>query len=155
MLNEKTEKIGYELKNDALDDDDKKLFFYSTDEYGNKYLILNPNQNLKKLEYREIMYYPPTFYEILEDDDILKTINLIKVEDNIVSRSEYYNYLAKKYDLKFELSGERKKSNIFEEWENISVNGFHEKYLLSEEEKMILHELRRNKEEQEKIKKKR
>lgn len=101
------------------------------------------------------MYYPPTFYEILEDDDILKTINLIKVEDNIVSRSEYYNYLAKKYDLKFELSGERKKSNIFEEWENISVNGFHEKYLLSEEEKMILHELRRNKEEQEKIKKKR
>lgn len=40
------------------------------------------------------------------------------------------------------------KFNIFDEWEDIANNGFIENSCLSDKEKMILEELRKNKEKQ-------
>ena len=132
---------------------DRNKFFYSCDEYGNEYLVLNCNLRLDVLAMPEIMLYPPKYFKALDSDEVLKTINLIKVDGKIVSRSKYYKELTEKYNLKYELPVERSKFNIFEEWENITENGFMENYCLSKEEKLILEELRRNKEEQGLVKK--
>lgn len=143
-LNKKLDEFGHRGTG-YFKESDREKFFYSRDEYGNGYLVLNSNLELDDLSMTEIMTYPLEYLKALDSYEVLKTINLIKVDGKIVSRSKYYKNLAEKYDLKQELSVERPKFNIFEDWEKVGEDGFIENYCLSDAEKMILQELRKTK----------
>lgn len=153
-LNKKLDEFGHRGTG-YFKESDRDKFFYSCDEYGNGYLVLNSNLGLDVLAMTEIMLYPLNYFKALDSDEVLKTINLIKVDGKIVSRSKYYKDLAEKYGLKQELLVERPKFNIFEDWEKVGEDGFIENYCLSDAEKMILQELRKtSKTEQEPVLKK-
>ncbi len=153
-LNKKLDEFGH-TGTGYFKESDRDIFFYSCDEYGNGYLVLNSNLGLDVLAMTEIMLYPLNYFKALDSDEVLKTINLIKVDGKIVSRSKYYKDLAEKYGLKQELLVERPKFNIFEDWEKVGEDGFIENYCLSDAEKMILQELRKtSKIEQEPVLKK-
>ena len=69
--------------------------------------------------------------------DAVKFLVFISLLSNLPNFKDKFKELTEKYNLKYELPVERSKFNIFEEWENITENGFMENYCLSKEEKLI------------------
>lgn len=136
-LNKKLDELGY-TGTDDFKESDIENFFYSCDENGNEYLVLNSNLRSDILIMTETMLYPLDYFKALHSEEVLKTINLIEVDGKIISRNKYYKELAEKYGLKQELQ-----FNIFEDWEKVTEDGFIENHCLSDAEKMILQELRR------------
>lgn len=157
VLNLKLEEMGYSQELPNLEDinlfetsvpENKKIYFSAKNEENKEYMIIKPETGMNDIELKEFLFYPTQILEALETDEVLKTINLINVDGIIVSRSKYYKQLAEKYHLEYELPVSGPKFNIFDEWENIANNGFIENNCLCDKEKMILEELRKNREKQ-------
>lgn len=122
-----------------------RLWFIMHDENGNKYAVINPTTDLKKAWEFYIDCLPVEVCVASEMDNALKEIGLIVVDGMIVDRNLYYNELRKKYKFRNEFQPQR--FDIFRAWENLPENGFVENYCISREEKNILYELRRNREQ--------
>lgn len=152
-FNEVLNKKVSDLKDDFfLLPKDKMIFFEASDELDKKYLVLNPAFQCDDIKLRDLLISVNSDEDIdniylnILSDEVLKTINLIEVDGVIVSRSNYYSSLSKKYNLNYDVPKE--KFNIFNEWESISDNDCIERFCLGKEEHLILDELRKNKKNQ-------
>lgn len=132
----------------VYDNNDEKIYFTSSNEIGEIYYILKPTFDLEKAKSTYIGCVSTKYLVASQMNNALSCIGLIKVNGNIISKRKYFNELAEKYGIKYELPITKPKFNIFESWEKIAENGFIENYSLSKEEKLILEELRKNKQAQ-------
>lgn len=148
VLNKLLDLFGKHLKIHVCE----PVFFCRTDEMNNTYLVLKENFDYKKT-IKDYVDDSEDIYDILKNDELLKTINLIIVDGKIVSRSTYYMDLALKYHLRDYIT-KPKTFNIFDDWENLVEDGFKFTYCLSDEEKMIFEELKRNRDSQVRVLKK-
>lgn len=143
ILDKKEAKCGIGIRYETP----PQLYSLMKDENGNICAVINPNVDLKKMWEYHVYILPAEVIEASYMDNALKEIGLIEVDEKIVDRNTYYNELREKYNL----IQERIKDpfNIFDAWENLTVNGHVEKYLISDAERNILKELRRNRSKQE------
>jgi len=122
-----------------------KLYSLMKDEKGELCAVINPNVDLKKMWKWHVYNLPAKVILASYMDNALKEIDLIEVNGKIIDRNVYYNNLRQKYN--FVKETDKDSFDIFEEWQRIAEDGFVEKYCLSESEKNILKELRKNKQE--------
>lgn len=142
MINVNMKSMGGNIENEMLDSDSFKIWSSVKDEGGNIYFYLSPAILLDEVWQFYIDNLPVTLWIASLKNNALKEIDLIFVDDNIVDMVSYYSELRKKHDLdEIDISG----FDIFREWEKLAVDGFVEKYCLTNGERAVLNVLRKSK----------